>query len=202
MIHAKGRGRTGGGGGGVGWLHGTRERRGDEAAGSRSRRWAGPARNGPRASSGRADGTRLFATDWAETGDDGSPTTGDILVAGGELRLKDNRVELTRELDLSGFATATMTFDYREVGYDNNNDEVNVEIRSGGAGGWTRIVRYRGANVNTGSASFVLPAANLAVNTEVRFRTGRRTGNNDQFFVDDFIISVTVAGGLLDHFDI
>lgn len=149
------------------------------------------------------DGSRNFSTDWAENRDDGSPTAGDVQIISGELRLQNRRVELIRELDLSGFAGATMTFDYREVGFDDRDDVINVEVRSGGAGGWTRLVRYRGANVNSGSASLVIPASLMAVDTEIRFRSGRRTGNNDQFFVDNFNIAVVVTvANLPDHFDI
>ncbi len=148
------------------------------------------------------DGTLNWSADWRESGDDGLPASGDIRINAGELRLQNNNRIITRQLDLSGFATATLSFDYREVGYDDNRDETRVEIRSGG-GGWTRIVRYRGRNVNNGSASFVLPSANLAANTEIRMRTGKRTGNNDQFFVDNFIVNVTQAvASVPDHFDI
>lgn len=145
------------------------------------------------------DGSLFFDADWLGGG---SPTGGDVQIIAGDLRLANRNVAFSRSLNLSGYSAAELTFDYAEV-FDGRRDEVFVEVRSGFAGAWTELARYRGRNVNTGSASLSIPAANLAADTEVRFRTGRRNGNTDYFYVDDFIITVYPGiGVVVDHFDV
>lgn len=149
------------------------------------------------------DGSHNWLGGWTETNDDGTPFAGDIRIIAGELRLQNARLEITRSVDLTVYVAATLSFDFREAGFDKNNDEVFVEIRSGGSGGWTQLDRFRGAGVGSGSASYSIPAANLAANTEIRFRTSNNLGSNDQFFVDNLIVDATSSGGpIIDHFDV
>ena len=86
------------------------------------------------ASYSNQDGSNLWSSDWVETGDDGSATSGDIQITGGELRLQNKQISISRTIDLLGFDSGVLTFDYREVGFDGNQDKITVEIRSGGSG--------------------------------------------------------------------
>ena len=151
---------------------------------------------------GNQDGTNLWSSDWVETGDDGSASSGDIQITGGELRLQNKKIDIARTIDLLGFTSAVLSFDYREVGFDGNSDKITVEIRSGGSGPWTNLLTFQGS-VGSGSASQAIPAGNHAANTELRIVTGNKITGDDQFFVDNFTITATLtAAGPLDHFDI
>jgi hypothetical protein len=150
------------------------------------------------------DGSQNWFGDWAETGDDGSPVTGDILITGTELMVQNSNMEISREVDLSGYDEATLSFDYRGVNYA-KADDLFIEIRSGG-GTWTELERFRGGKKGlAGSASYAIPVANLAANTELRFITGNKTGATSQFFVDNFNIdaqALIAAGTYTDLFDV
>ena len=154
------------------------------------------------ASYSNQDGSNLWSSDWVETGDDGSATSGDIQITGGELRLQNKQISISRTIDLLGFDSGVLTFDYREVGFDGNQDKITVEIRSGGSGPWTTLLTFQG-NVGSGSVSQAIPAGNHAANTEIRIVTGKKITGDDQFFIDNFTITATpLVPGALDHFDI
>jgi hypothetical protein len=148
------------------------------------------------------DGSLNWFGDWFETGDDGSPLTGDIQITGGELMVRNGNREITREVDLGGYLSADLSFDYRSVNFG-KGDDISIEIRSGG-GGWTRLQQFKGGKKGAaGTASYAIPASNLAANTELRFRTGGKTGATSQFFVNNFNINAFAAGASTpDHFDI
>ena len=151
------------------------------------------------------DGTVNWSSDWFETNDNGSPTGGDIRIVGNRLRLQNNNRAITRSADLSPYASATISFDYQESGFDNNNDYVDIEIRGGGVG-WTSLQHFAGSNVNTGTASLVVASSFLASDFQVRFLTSGSLGSNDRFYIDNLQIdacgnSVLPSPAIDFHFD-
>ncbi len=142
---------------------------------------------------GNQDGTSNWASNWVETNDNGQPNSGDIRIVGGQLEVKDNDRVITRGADLSSYSSATLTFNYQETGFDNNNDYVDIEIR-GGANGWTSLRQFAGPSINSGSANIVIPQTYLVNNTEVRLITSGSLGNNDRFRVDNFQIEACSSG--------
>jgi len=75
-----------------------------------------------------------WASDWIEDNDDvgGSPTAGDVFVDAGELVagfIVGNQPSITRQLDFTGFNTASLNFDFRgNNGVYEANDQVFVQV--------------------------------------------------------------------------
>ncbi|MCH6566446.1 MAG: hypothetical protein IH811_11325, partial [Proteobacteria bacterium] len=148
------------------------------------------------------DGSMNWSGDWVEVNDNGSPSSGDIRITNANrLRVKDNDRSISRSADLSTYSTATLTFDYREHGFDNAADYVDIEARVGG-GAWQLLQRYAGPTVNTGSATLVIDPSLLGIDTEVRLITSSSLGNNDRFRVDNFQIEACSQVPTVDHFNI
>ncbi len=145
------------------------------------------------------DGNRNWAGSWDEGSDDDDPADGDIYIESGELILKDDGNRISRYLDLSAYSSATISFNYRESGFDDNDDWVGIYLNDGS--GWDRVDRFRG-NFGSGNYSFDMTAY-ITSNTGVRFRTSGDLGNNDFFYVDNLLIDATpIAPPSMDHFAI
>ncbi len=88
----------------------------------------------------RQDGTQNWSLDWNEVGDDGFPNSGDIRIAGNSLRLEGDGTTVTvlgapyieREADLSSYLSATLSFDYRETGKWEGDDDIEIHVSSDG----------------------------------------------------------------------
>ena len=130
------------------------------------------------------DGTANWAANWVEFNDNGIPNSGDILIQGNRLRIKDDNRAISRTADLSAYTSATLTFDYQETGYDNSNDSIDIQVRGGG-NGWQTLQSFVGSAVNSGSANITIPTGFIANDFELRFITSAFTGNNDNFRVDN-----------------
>src|SRR5262249_31291681 len=63
------------------------------------------------------NGTASFASSWTESGDDNNANSGDILISGGQLNIKSNKVGeyLSRQANLSGLTSARLSFDYNNT---------------------------------------------------------------------------------------
>jgi uncharacterized repeat protein (TIGR01451 family) len=78
-------------------------------------------------------------TPWTETNDDGSPSTGWILVSGGMLQFHDDTSSgngsatywVEREVNLTAATAATLTFGYDEEGVLEPEDQVTVSVFDG-----------------------------------------------------------------------
>ncbi|HEX8152753.1 MAG TPA: hypothetical protein VF698_06505, partial [Thermoanaerobaculia bacterium] len=137
------------------------------------------------------NGSVNFSTDWVETNDDADPAAGLIRITGGELRIEDNgglASTIHRQVDLSAFSGATLTYNYRTNGVD-AGDVLVVQASNNGGGSWTTIATYTGAQA-AATASINI-GAYLAANTRIRFMAGTGYGNNDFFFVDNVQIRDT-----------
>ncbi|MEM9593585.1 MAG: C25 family cysteine peptidase [Acidobacteriota bacterium] len=166
------------------------------------------------------DGSGSFATDWIETSDlnDGSglPNVGDVQIVGGELRVGNqgdvsspftNQVSIEREVDLSTFAAAEVSFDFRtDIGVDiisasvpnrDIGDSFLVEASSDGGTTWDVLEEFAGfTGANSGSRSYDITGF-IASDTRIRFRVSNRYAGPDEFFyIDDFQIrGTTTANG-------
>jgi hypothetical protein len=153
------------------------------------------------------DGSFNWTTDWAEVADDGSPTGGSIDINSNSLRFRGGLVPATplngryieREADLTGFTSATLTFDYRESGNWEVIDEFDVHASADGGVNWTLIQRF---NDDQGD-SFQPFSADLtpyiASNTRIAFVI-RADNAGERFFVDNVQIEACTPVAPLDHF--
>jgi len=123
------------------------------------------------------NGTQNWTSNWVETSDDGSASTGNIRVESNKLHL-DNQdggdyENVTRAADLSGATTATLTFDFDGYAYS-GTDSFAIEVSDDGGTGWTQLeeiayVDDPGTNFN-GNRSYDLESyVSLAANMVVRF---------------------------------
>ncbi|MCG8456895.1 MAG: hypothetical protein MI919_11495, partial [Holophagales bacterium] len=164
------------------------------------------------------DGSQNFAAAWIESNDLGGAgaTTGDVQVVGGELQLGNqgdaapftNQPSVERQLDLSAYAAAVLTFDWRTAsGVDrignttDIGDSIVVEASSDGGTTYEILDEFAGiVGVASGSTAYDITPY-IASNTRIRLRISNRyAGPSEQFFVDNFSInaSTTADGGSPD----
>lgn len=155
-------------------------------------------------SNNHGDAWVSWASDWIETGDGGgSPTNGDIIItnAGQELRLQDDNNAIRRMADLSAYDSASLSFDYHEVGLENSNEWAAIEIRTGG-GGWNRLSTFAGPVNDSGTYTTTIDSY-LAADTEIRFVTSTTSsmGNWDDVYFDNVQIEGCKPAAV-DHYEI
>ena len=150
------------------------------------------------------DGTINWSSNWVETNDNSSPNGGEIRITGNRLRIENSNRIITRNGDLSAYATATISFDYQESSFDDNNDYIDVEVQGGG-NGWTSLQTFAGSNVGSGTANLTIPGSFLSNDFQIRFITSNNLGSSDRFYVDNLRIEACGASGLAPgmdfHFD-
>jgi hypothetical protein len=92
------------------------------------------------------DGSLNWTTGWEETGEAQNPTADDIYIAADngnyQLAVRDDGQTIMREADLSGAATATLSFDYRRFSLDSSVEYVDVEISRDGGASWVSPPLY------------------------------------------------------------
>lgn len=139
-----------------------------------------------------SDGDNAWATNWIETNDDGSPTTGVITINGNRLRIRDNGTggasTIERQANLSGlaYAAATFSFDYQTQNLD-AGDSLAVEVSSNGGATWSTLETFGSTNT-TGSRSYDITSS-ISTNTRIRFREVSGYTGTDSFFVDNLQIT-------------
>lgn len=155
---------------------------------------------------------RAFLTNWAETNDDGSAAGGNIRVVAdlGDNSLRFNgggggstaNDSIERQANLLGCTSASLTYESRRVGLDNNED-ILVEVDADGAGAYTLLATIAGANGGGGvtdgayvpSATLNIPLAQISATTRIRFRNVNGFNNGGEFaFFDN--IQIQAACGI------
>ncbi|MEM1180850.1 MAG: hypothetical protein AAGM22_21070, partial [Acidobacteriota bacterium] len=154
-----------------------------------------------------------WATDWIEANDLGGAgaASGDVQVTGGELSMDNqsdsspfmNQPSVEREADLSTYAAALLSFDWRtDSGVDRMagttiGDSFAIEASSDGGTTYTIIDEFGGlVGVQSGSAIYDITDF-IAADTRIRFRiTNRYAAASESIFLDDVQIrGVTTANG-------
>lgn len=139
-----------------------------------------------------------WSSDWIETGDNGSPTSGQIQITGGELRIRDNGgavsiIEREANLTGSGFSSATLSFACRTQNVE-AGDQISVEVSANGGTSWTTLETFTGTVAAT-TRSYDISGF-VAANTRVRFIQISGYTGTDSFFVDDVQIKAdTIQSG-------
>ncbi len=158
-----------------------------------------------------SNGTNSWATDWLEINESNGASSGDERVTSdasdNRLRVKDNDgggEGVQRELDLSGYTSATLSFIYRRRGLDNSSDYVTVDVSADGGSTWTELDRLQGSANDASylSASYDI-SSYIAANTRIRFLSSSSLGNSDRVYFDNVEISADTGGCVIaDHFAI
>lgn len=143
------------------------------------------------------NGSLSWATSWIESNDNSNPNSGQMLITGGELRLRDNGSgglsSIYRQANLSaaGFTSAILSFDARTQSVE-ATDRFRVEVSGNGGASWTLLAESEGA-VAAATFSFDITPY-IATNTRIRFINVNYTGD-DTLFIDNVRIrSAPLAG--------
>ena len=137
-------------------------------------------------------GTLPWASDWVEINEDGNPQNGDEIVSTDEgdlsVRVQDNDgggEGVERAVNLSAYASATLSFEYRRDKLDNTGDYVNIEISSSG-GPWTELDRFEGPATDLAytSVSYDITPF-ISADTRIRFVSSPNLGGQDRVWFDN-----------------
>ncbi|KQY26700.1 peroxidase family protein [Rhizobium sp. Root482] len=167
--------------------------------------------NGNSASYSGNDGSLVFEGAWSETNDSNGASGGDILVAGNNnsRRLQfastiDGGESIQRSLDLAGFTTATVSFDFEDDSLG-AGQSVTVQARNVNTGAWETLVAgsfggILGSTTNNGNGTFTatLTANQIGASSAIRFLTsgdGNNWDTGDNFYIDNFEVSAATSGG-------
>lgn len=149
------------------------------------------------------DGTLKWAGDWEEINESDGPTSGDERVFEDlyeepamptyQLFVRDNDGKgegVMRALDLTGAASAVLSFEYKPAGLDNSNDYASVQMSTKGTGGpWTEIVRFAGKASETAYQSYKSDiSAYISSDAVLRIITSSDMGPSDYVFFDNIQI--------------
>lgn len=144
-----------------------------------------------------SNGTINWASSpWAEFGDDSNPATGEVTVRAdlgdNSVRIQNTNRGIRRLANLTGYVTATLTFEYRRNAFDDVNDSVSIQASSNGGTSWTTLATYAGPTNDAAyqSASFDITSY-IASNTAVQFISSGNLGSGDNFFIDNVQIAVS-----------
>ncbi|MBE7435913.1 MAG: S8 family serine peptidase [Anaerolineales bacterium] len=141
------------------------------------------------------NGTQTWAGNWAETGDGSvSATSGYVKISSGQLQLSSTNRTLSRQANLSGVASATLTFQYKRSSFDGTSDYVVIQASANGGSTWTELGRFAGAGSDSSwqTASFNI-LSYAAANTQIRFATSPSLGKSDILYVDNVQIEYAIG---------
>lgn len=148
------------------------------------------------------DGLRTWSNDWQEFGESDGPRRGKIKVdkgGGGHakcagavahcLKIDGNKnfsQQVSREADLSGATSATLTFSYRrDANTADDPKTVTLEASGNGGAAWTTLQAYL---IDADDSSHIPQSFDLtpyiASNTQIRFSTSS-IQVNDKMYIDD-----------------
>ena len=141
----------------------------------------------------------LWTKNWTEVGESTSSSSGDIRIftnsGNSYVRLGDSdsaNTSIQRTVDLSGTASATLSYKYQRVGLDDSNDQVFVQISPDGVN-FTQIAVIGGGNFNDSgflTASIDI-SSYLSGETTIRFVASSGLDSNDYVYLDDVNIAYT-----------
>lgn len=150
-----------------------------------------------------SDGSLAWASDWQEINESDGPAAGDERVFADlyenppmptyQMHVRDNDgggEGVMRSLDLSGAATATLSFDYKPALLDDSNDYASVQMSTTGATGpWTEVVRFAGPADETAYQAYSTDvSAFISANAVLRIMTSPNMGSSDYVFFDNIQI--------------
>ncbi len=156
------------------------------------------------------DGNVNFAGDWIEDEQAGvrfcntgaGAGAGLVRIASGQLRITDDcdfspdmgrEPSVLRELDLSSYTSAVLSFDWSVLGGMEKSDAIVLELSADGGTSWTIIDGFTAyPGVASGSRSYDISDF-IATDTQIRFRVENlfAGNNNEVLLIDNFSIRAT-----------
>ena len=139
-------------------------------------------------------GTTNWASDWTEVGDDGNPNNGDIEIVSGELKVENN-TSIYRVIDLADAAYATISFDVREDGSIDINDDVTVQFCSDGTFTNCQTLFFAEDDFpNASINSAVLDTDKLSATSHIRIQVNDYSTFDEEFFIDNISVLASIRG--------
>ncbi|MFD2587008.1 C-type lectin domain-containing protein [Croceitalea marina] len=128
-------------------------------------------------------GNSSFSSNWIESNETTSPTSGKIQITSNQLRFRNlDDVIITRDLDLTNAIAATLTFTYNRT----NGDET-LEVLLFDGTSYSVITTLNGS----GSLSYSLNPNEISPNTSIRFQSGSGNWNgSEEILIDDILFNV------------
>lgn len=152
-------------------------------------------------------GTANWSGSWVETGDDASASTGTIRISGGRLQFAGNGAggaatfggpSVAREINLSTYTTATLSFDYSESGRWESDDFFDVYVSKDGGLNWTRVKSFQDDQGATTQSLSIDVSAYVSSNFRVAF-VERANRADEIFYIDNVQVEACAAASALDH---
>ncbi|WP_378183083.1 beta strand repeat-containing protein [Aquimarina sp. SS2-1] len=140
------------------------------------------------------DGTQNWNGGWTENDFGGTdPGAGSIRINGNRLRFRNfdssNFLFILRNLDLSAYTDAVLTFDYDR---SNGNESVGAFFLNTTTGNYDFVIGTPTGGGATGSLSFTIPALYINANSSLLFFSNSGDwGNNETVFIDNVLITAT-----------
>jgi hypothetical protein len=142
------------------------------------------------------DGTLSWAAAWIESDSAGTGvSSGNVTVGSpyaGYLFLRDypdtgTQPSAARQANLSGFTSATLSFDFHVRTAVDPDDAVVIEVSKNGGTSYTVLETLSGFTGSyTGSRSYNI-SSYIASNTRIRFRVSNNYGSSDELFKVDWV---------------
>ncbi len=135
------------------------------------------------------DGTQNFSSNWLEYNDNNSASNGYIRVSGNQLYFyyiwNEN---IRRSADLSGYTSATLSFDWRTSSLE-AGETLAIQISSDGSS-FTTLDTFSSTQSGVFNQDI---SAYMSSNTTIRFRKGSNNWNqsNDRVYIDNVLITAT-----------
>jgi uncharacterized repeat protein (TIGR01451 family) len=130
---------------------------------------------------------------WVEVGEVDGFGSGDVQVTTNRLRVQDNDnggEGAYREVNLSGYATASLNLDYETFGLNDADEDVWLSVSTNGGSSWTNLYTWDGPVANeTGSLSNINLTPYIDNDTRIRFLTSSGMGNNSGLYADNIVIT-------------
>ena len=136
--------------------------------------------------------TVTWASDWTETNDDASATTGIIQITGGELRLDGNATttSIQRGIDLSTYDQASLSFDYYNSENWENADTFNVNVSTTATPAYSTLTSF--TNDQTPSFHTKDISSYLTANFKLQLASGA-SATNERFYIDNVQIKACAS---------
>ena len=138
------------------------------------------------------DGSQNWAGNWIETNDNNSASNGYIMVRNPEFDLRFRYIwseNIRRTADLSGYSTATLSFDWvtQNLG---SGESLSIEISSDGST-YTTLSTFTGSQSGTFNQDI---STYISSTTTIRFAKGGSdwSSNSDQAFIDNVLITAII----------
>lgn len=167
------------------------------------------------ASYGNSDGSLNWSGNWVESDHRGGGATGGaVQISGGELTLVGNNTRdnnaVYRQLNASGFSSATLSFDFDIAGGVEAEDAALVQVSGNGGASYTQLQRIEGFdNASNGNSRRFDISAFMAADTRIRFAIAADDntdsccfgGSGEEIQFDNVQVEVCNAAALtVDHY--